>query len=124
MRRDGPTALRDDRERLKHMLAAARDVVFFATERTRPDLENDRMFMRAVLHAIQEIGEAAARVSDAGRSRAAQLPWGSIVQMRHILVHMYDKVNLDYVWEVVARDLQPLIAAIESALGNWHDDEE
>jgi uncharacterized protein with HEPN domain len=77
------------------------------------------MFARAVLHAIQEIGEAAARTTVAGRQRAAQLPWGSIVQMRHILVHSYFNVNYDYVWRVIERDLGPLVEQLEAALVGW-----
>jgi uncharacterized protein with HEPN domain len=108
-----------DRERLRHMLVAAQDAEFFAAGRSRADLDSDRMFARAVLHAIQEIGEAAARTSEAGRSRAAQLPWGSIVQMRHILVHAYFNVNFDFVWRVIERDLAPLIEALKAALASW-----
>lgn len=109
----------EDRERLEHMLLAARDAAFFAQGRSRGDLETDRMFARAVLHAIQEIGEAAARTTDGGRQRAPDLPWGSIVQMRHILVHAYFSVNFDYVWRVLERHLVPLLGQLERALGEW-----
>lgn len=97
MPREGKAALPEDRERLEHMLIAAKDATFFAIGRSRTDLDADRMFARAILHAIQEIGEAAARTTNAGRERSPQIPWGSIVQMRHILVHAYFNVNLDYV---------------------------
>lgn len=76
MPREGKSALPDDFVRLYHMVIAAKDALFFAESRTRKDLDEDRMFSRAVVHAIQEIGEAAARVSDGGRARAADIPWG------------------------------------------------
>lgn len=119
MPRRGRDASPEDRERLQHMLVAAKDARFFAEGRTRADLDRDRMLARAVLHAIQEIGEAAARTTEAGRSRAPEVAWGSIVQMRHILVHAYFNVNHDYVWRVIERDLDPLIESIESALADW-----
>jgi uncharacterized protein with HEPN domain len=109
----------EDQERVRHMLVAAKDAMFFAKGRSRADFDNDRMFARAVLHAIQEIGEAAARTTVAGRQRAAQLPGGSIVQMRHILVHSYFNVNYDYVWRVIERDLGPLVEQLEAALVGW-----
>lgn len=121
MPRKGDHALPADRERLRHMLQAARDVEFFAKGRSRADLGVDRMFTRAVLHAVQEIGEAAARVSAVGRAQAPALPWGSIVQMRHILVHAYFNVNYDYVWRVIEVDLEPLIAEMELMLEAWPD---
>jgi len=119
MPREQEPDLSADRERLRHMLRAAEDAKFFAQGRSRSDLDNDRMFARAVLHAIQEIGEAAARTSDTGRQCAPDVPWGSIVQMRHILVHAYFNVNFDYVWRVLERDLRPLIEAIQTALAEW-----
>lgn len=101
------------------MLVAAKDAVFFAQNRSRQDLDSDRMFARAVLHAIMEIGEAAARTTLKGRAVAPLLPWGSIVQMRHILVHAYFNVNYDYVWRVIERDLGSLIDQLEEAVRNW-----
>lgn len=63
-----------DRIRYEHMLAAARAVTTFIEGRQRPDLEKNDMLRRAILHAIQEIGEAAARMTDDGRSLAPTCP--------------------------------------------------
>lgn len=41
------------------MLLAAQDAVFFTAGRSRSDLDTNRMFARALLHAIQEIGKRA-----------------------------------------------------------------
>lgn len=108
-----------DRIRFQHMLDAARHIILFTRTRSRQDFDADPMLTRAVLHAVQEIGEAASRISDPGRIRAPDLPWKKIVGMRHRLVHVYWGINLDQVWEVVARDLDPLIDAIERATHDW-----
>ncbi|MBX3317786.1 MAG: DUF86 domain-containing protein [Phycisphaeraceae bacterium] len=76
----------DDRVRVEHMLLAARDAARFVRGRSRDDLNSDAMLLRAVWHAIQQIGEAAAHISDAGRDRVPGIPWGQIVAMRHVLV--------------------------------------
>lgn len=36
--------------------------------------------------------------------------------MMNIVIHEYDDVNLDVVWDAVARDLEPLIAALEAVI--------
>ena len=36
--------------------------------------------------------------------------------MRNILIHDYDDVDLNVVWDTVARDLPPLIAHLETHL--------
>lgn len=77
------------------------------------------MLLRAVWHAIQQIGEAAAHISDAGRDRVPGIPWGQIVAMRHVLVHVYCGVDLDRLWKTATEDLPLLIAALEAACVNW-----
>ncbi len=108
----GPT----DRERLQHMLDAARDVRTYINSRERSDLESDSMLRRAVVNALQEIGEAAARVTEEGRARVPSLPWGQIVATRHILVHVYWGIDTELVWKMAVEDVPVLVAALESAL--------
>ena len=79
----------NDRERLEHMLNAAKDVHAFCIGRSITDLDKDAMFRRAMINAVQVIGEAAARVTESGRARVPGLPWGKIVASRNILVHAY-----------------------------------
>jgi uncharacterized protein with HEPN domain len=106
-----------DRIRLTHMLAAARQALEFAAGRTRTSLDSEPMYRRAVVHCIQEIGEAATRVTPEGRQASPGLPWKQIVGMRHRVVHAYFNIDLDLVWEVLARDLRPLVAELEQVLG-------
>jgi len=75
MPRDAERYPLDDRVRIQHMLDAAEHIVSFVEGRSRRDLDNDVMLVRALMNAVQEIGEAAARVSHAGRQRAPDVPW-------------------------------------------------
>lgn len=119
MRREDRPAGPADRSRFEHMLSAAHAAMRFVQSRTRADLDHDEMLRRALVNAIQEIGEAASRVTDEGRARARSLPWQSIVAMRHILVHVYWGVDHDQLWKVVIDDLPPLAAAIQAAIHEW-----
>lgn len=74
------------------------------------------MLRRALVHCIQEIGEAAAKVTQAGRDRSPNLPWAKMVGMRHILVHVYHDLDLDAIWNVAAKELERLLAALGEAL--------
>ncbi len=105
----------DDDARLRHMLDAAMDAAGFADGRTRADLDSDRMLVLAIVKCIEIIGEAASKVSAAGRERAASLPWADIIAMRHRLIHAYYDVDLDVVWNTVAVDLPALIGGLRDA---------
>jgi len=115
---DPRAKLLHDRERLRHMLEAARDAVAFVQGRTRADLDRDRMLLHALVHCVQLIGEAAARVSEIQRQLLPGLPWAKMVGMRHILIHSYFEVDIDAVWRVVSEHLPDLIRERQEALSN------
>jgi uncharacterized protein with HEPN domain len=105
-----------DEVRIRHMPDAAREAIVFSSGRDRGSLDADGMYRRAVMNCIQEIGEAANRVSDTARASLPAVPWREIVLMRNRLVHVYFNINSDFVWEVISRDLQPLVGALETWL--------
>jgi len=100
-------------------LDAARHVVVFVNDRSREDLDCDVMLVRALMNAVQEIGEAATRVGEVGRSRAPDVPWREIVAMRHVLVHVYWGVDRDRLWKTATEDVPALITHLEKATANW-----
>ena len=88
-----------------------------AKGRTRQDLGEDRMLELAFVRLIEIVGEAAARVDDEGRAAHPAVPWRQVVGMRNRLIHGYDTVDLDVLWDTIGVDLPPLIAALEGILG-------
>lgn len=100
---------RDDTVRLRHMLDHAREAVALLGARTRQDLPADRLLQLGLTRLIESIGEAAARVSGAGQARWADIPWRAIVGMRNRLIHGYDGVDLNVLWDTVTDDLPPLM---------------
>jgi uncharacterized protein with HEPN domain len=111
-----------DRERFEHMLRAGRDALTMVSGRERADLDHDVMLQHALVHCVQMIGEAAARISPAGRYRVPQLPWTQIVGMRHILVHAYFNIDYDAVWRVVMDHIPEMIPLLASALDSWESE--
>ncbi len=109
----------EDRVRVQHILDAARQVKSFIAGRKRADLDSDALLVRGIVNALQEIGEAASRMTDAGRSRVDGIPWGQVVETRNILIHVYWSIDRDKVWATATRDMDPLIGAIVEATHNW-----
>ncbi len=105
------------------MLAAAIEALVYSRGKSRADM-SDPALARLLRSCLQDIGEAAARVTDATRARVPGVPWPKMVGMRHILVHAYFSVDLDVVWRVTESDLPALVAALEEALGAWPVDNE
>jgi len=47
------------------------------------------------------------------------IPWGQIVAVRHVLVHVYWGVDRNRLWSAATSDVRVLIAALEAACADW-----
>lgn len=101
---------------LLHMLDAAREVIGMADGKTRTDLDSDRKLNLAIVRLLEIVGEAANRVPITEREVLKDIPWPDIVGLRNRLIHGYDDIDLDIVWQVVSGDLPPLISQLETAV--------
>jgi uncharacterized protein with HEPN domain len=99
----------DDLIRLRHMLDSAREAIVFADGESREALDSDRKLTLALIKSVEIIGEAASKLSQTCRDTNPQIPWSKITGMRNRLIHAYFDINLDLLWETVARDL-PVLA--------------
>ena len=99
--------MRDDRERLLDIKEAIENVQKYAS-RGREAFRNDELIQIWILHHIQILGEAAARLSDEFQERHSDIPWFKIIGMRNILVHDYFGIDIEAVWSVVENDLPVL----------------
>jgi uncharacterized protein with HEPN domain len=103
---------------LRHILDHAREAVEMARGKTRAQLDSDRQLNLALTRLLEIVGEAAARTSPEERSRYPAIPWMQVVGLRNRLIHGYDSVDFDILWQIVTRDLPPLIATVEEILSH------
>ena len=101
---------------LRHMLDHAREAVTLAQGKGRADLDDDRLLELALVRLLEVVGEAASRVPDEDCARYPEIPWPQIVGLRNRLIHGYDAVDLDILWQIIEHDLPPLIAALQIIL--------
>jgi uncharacterized protein with HEPN domain len=99
----------DDRVRLLHMLEATETLAQFLSGRSRGDLDQDRMLLFAVIHAIEILGEAASKISQEARAATPQIPWASIVSMRNRLIHGYFDIDPTIVWKTATVEIPALV---------------
>jgi uncharacterized protein with HEPN domain len=106
----------DDGVILQDMLEHAIEAVEIIQDKNLTDLKADRILNLALARLLEIIGEAAGRVSQITRDKNHQIPWGEIVAMRNRLIHGYDNVDLDVVWDVIKNDLPPLVDELRNIL--------
>ena len=94
----------------------AREALAMAQDRSRVDLDLDRMFNLALVRLMEVLGEAARRVPDEFRARYPDVPWRQTNNLRNVLIHDYDTVDFDTLWEIVQLNLPPLVRQLEQII--------
>lgn len=107
--------MRDPRERLLDMLEAIERIERHAAK-GRAEFEKDELIQTWVVHHLQIVGEAAAKLSRDFQEQHSSIPWPQVVAMRNVLVHDYFGVDLEEVWRVVERDLPELKSKLKELI--------
>jgi len=100
------------------MLEAAEAAVRVLGGHTAAELEHTEVLALAVPHAVEIVGEAAGRVSQAYCEAHPEIPWSEVTGMRHRIVHDYFAVDYQRLWDTVRGDLPPLIAQLRRLLAD------
>lgn len=96
---------REARVSLAQMRDHAKEALMMAQGKTREDLDSDRKLNLSLVKLLEIVGEAAARYP--------QIPWQQLITLRHRLIHGYDQVDFDILWQIITQDLPPLVAELE-----------
>ena len=68
----------------------------------------------AVYGQLVILGEACTRLSPEIRDAYGEVPWRQIIGMRNRIIHGYDEVNWEIVWQVATEHIPQLIAQLSA----------
>jgi uncharacterized protein with HEPN domain len=102
---------------LTDALNAVTAIQLFVDGRVRSDLDADQMLRSAVERQFEVLGEAMQRLRQSDPLLAGAIPdIQQIIQMRNVISHRYDSINLDIVWSSIKSDLPGLRRLLLSLL--------
>jgi len=104
------------------MLESARRALRITQGMTRASLEADEVRLLAVVKSIEIIGEASMKVSEETCKRLPGIEWRGIRAMRNRMIHGYDTIDVDIVWQTIIESVPPLIVELERSLAAWPKD--
>ena len=108
---------RDPKVRLLHMRDYAQKAVAMVETQTRDDLDSDEKLRLALTHLVELVGEAASQVPAKVQAQYPEIPWPKMIGTRHRLIHGYDFVDYDILWNTVTQSLPGLIGRLSRILG-------
>jgi uncharacterized protein with HEPN domain len=83
------------------------------------EFETDFRTNFAVVRALEIIGEAAKQLPVSLREQYPEIPWRGMAGMRDRIIHGYDRVDLQIVWDVVKQDIPEIKPQIQQILADY-----
>ena len=105
------------RKRLHDIRLAAEALRRFISGKTAADMQRDEILQAAVERKLEIIGEAFVQLRAEDAAIAEQFPdLRKIVGMRNRLVHGYDQLDLDVLWDATISHVPKLLEQVENLL--------
>ncbi len=83
--------------------------------------EKDFRINYAVTRALEIMGEATKRLPMKIREKYPEIPWKGMAGMRDRIIHGYDKVDLQIVWDTVKKEIPELKPLIRKVLKDYDE---
>ncbi len=109
---------------LEHMLAAVDRIRRYIAGKSVADFMADTILQDAVLRNLGVVGEAARRLLADSPEYVAQhpeIPIAKINATRNRIIHAYEEVDLDIIWNLLLYDVSVLRPKILAALNEFKE---
>lgn len=97
-----------DRLILTKILKYIAEIKLFIDGYSHEEFRNDRKTINACVFNLSQIGELAGKMSEELQEEYSSIEWRGIKALRNRIVHDYDGVNLNMVWEFLTTELNEL----------------
>ena len=98
----------------RKMLDEIADIEAFTAGRTKTEVMTDKMWQKAVVMSLINIGELSKAFSEDFLATMPGIPWLSIRGFRNIAAHQYGSIDFEDVFKTVEEDIPVLKSALES----------
>jgi uncharacterized protein with HEPN domain len=105
----------DTTDRLHHIQEAISKIIRY-TRRGRRRFNNEESIQNSIIYYLQIIGEASNAIPHEFRNNHPEIPWRSMINMRNKLIHNYDGIDLDIIWETATIGIPELEPKINTLL--------
>ena len=99
---------------LVDILESAKIAREYVAGKSWEDFQQDMQCQDAVLRRLEIIGEAARHVSPQTQKKYSHIPWRELAVLRNLVIHQYDAVDINQVWDTTQNKLPPLVGQLSN----------
>ncbi|MCK7521108.1 MAG: DUF86 domain-containing protein [Ignavibacteriales bacterium] len=93
---------------IRDMIDASERILQKTQNITLNEFDKDDTLSLAIERLFEILGEAANRIPKVLQEKYPNINWSGIIGMRNIIIHAYDKVDSEQIWETIQVDLPGL----------------
>ena len=108
--------MKNDVVYLKHIRDAMRKISRYISGKSKEDFLKEELLQDGVIRQLEVIGEAVKNLSFRITLEHPEIPWKGMAGLRDILIHKYNKIDLERVWKIVSEDIPKTLERIERLL--------
>lgn len=99
-----------DKARIEHIIEAIGKIEVYIKGLDYQQFIEDGLLADAVVFNLLVIGEAAKNISSQYKDTHTEIPWKDVMGMRDKLIHNYNEIDLNVVWDTATKDIKVLRA--------------
>lgn len=80
------------------------------------EFEQTETIYYTVERMFEIIGEASNRISLTIQEDYSEIPWGKMIAMRNRIIHAYDKINPDILWNTINNVIPVIVKLLKNML--------
>ena len=84
--------------------------------RTSGELNADLIARLAFERLLEIVSEASRHLPDGWKAEHASIPWRQVADLGNSLRHAYQRIELQPLWDIYERELEPLERAVDAML--------
>jgi len=115
--------MKNDVVYLKHVRDAMKKVMKYLENKNKEEFIKNEILQDAVIRQLEIMGEAVKNLSLRIILDNPQIPWKGMAGLRDVLIHGYDKVNLEIIWKIAREDVPKTFKKIEDLIATFENEE-
>ena len=97
---------------ISKMLSYTDKVISYCDGLSYAEFSKNQILTEACVFNISQLGELTTKLDAEFTAEHPELPWHQMKGLRNKIVHDYEGVNLNLVWEIISNDLPKLKAQL------------
>lgn len=111
--------IKDDRYHIKKIIEHIDFILDKTDGLSLEEMKNNELLIDSVMFRFIQIAEEAQEISSSFKEKTESLPWHQLNGIRNRIVHAYDKIRMDIVYDTISKDLKPFRNALELKSGTF-----